>query len=193
MTGRPRCLPFWRACARPARTRSRRISPLELGEDRQQAGHRSTRERGQIQRADLQRNGLLVLGRDASVRPTRNSDGPPCGGVAKKLSRFRLARGPFSGHFRVSPWHGRNLWFPARWEAFYSRRCLGGILARTGFLKGLRVENAPSRWNSRLRIGQFDPIAETSEFPDHSCRPVLLGLFANRWAPFFVTNSLVQD
>ena len=44
-----------------------------------------------------------------------------------------------------------------------------------------------------MRIGQFDPIAETSEFPDHSCRPVLLGLFANRWAPFFVTNSLVQN
>jgi hypothetical protein len=29
--------------------------------------------------------------------------------------------------------------------------------------------------------------------PDHSRGALLLGLFGDRWAPFFVTKSLVQD
>jgi hypothetical protein len=44
-----------------------------------------------------------------------------------------------------------------------------------------------------LRIRRFDPIAEASELPDHSRGALLLGLFGDGWAPFFVTNSLVQD
>jgi hypothetical protein len=44
-----------------------------------------------------------------------------------------------------------------------------------------------------LRIRCFDPIAECSELPDHSHGAFLLGLFRDGWAPFFVTNSLVQD
>jgi DNA-binding winged helix-turn-helix (wHTH) protein len=43
------------------------------------------------------------------------------------------------------------------------------------------------------RIRRFDPIAEASELPDHSRGALLLGLFGDGWAPFFVTNSLVQD
>jgi hypothetical protein len=46
--------------------------------------------------------------------------------------------------------------------------------------------------NRRLRIRKFDPIAESSEFADYSCRPALLGLFANRRAPFLVTEPLLQ-
>src|SRR5258707_3068204 len=42
-------------------------------------------------------------------------------------------------------------------------------------------------------VRRLDPIAETSELPDHSGRALLLGLFGDGWAPFFVTNSLVQD
>src|SRR5215472_11572367 len=56
-----------------------------------------------------------------------------------------------------------------------------------------RVENAPSRWSNRLRIRQFDLIAETPEFPDHSCRSAQLGFLANRWATLLVADSLVQD
>src|SRR5882724_3043228 len=44
-----------------------------------------------------------------------------------------------------------------------------------------------------LRIRCFDPIAKASELPDHSCRALLLRLLGDSWAPFFVTNSLVQD
>ena len=44
-----------------------------------------------------------------------------------------------------------------------------------------------------LRIWRFDPIAEAAELPDHSRRALLLRLFGDGWAPFFVTNSLVQD
>ena len=44
-----------------------------------------------------------------------------------------------------------------------------------------------------MRIRQFDPIAETPEFPDHSCRSAQLGFLANRWAALLVTDSLVQD
>jgi len=44
-----------------------------------------------------------------------------------------------------------------------------------------------------LRIHWFDLVAEASELPDHSRGALLLGLFGDRRAPFFVTNSLVQD
>ena len=44
-----------------------------------------------------------------------------------------------------------------------------------------------------LRIGWFDPIAETSELPDHSGGAPLLRLFGDGGASFFVTDSLVQD
>src|SRR4029453_18807268 len=38
----------------------------------------------------------------------------------------------------------------------------------------------------RLGAGQFDPIAEASELPDHSGRPVSLRLLAQGWASFLV-------
>src|SRR5712664_56305 len=41
--------------------------------------------------------------------------------------------------------------------------------------------------------GWFDPIAEASELPKHLRSAELLRSFGDRWAPFFVTNSLVQD
>jgi hypothetical protein len=44
-----------------------------------------------------------------------------------------------------------------------------------------------------LRIRRFDPIAEASELPEHSRGALLLGLFGDRRAPFFVTHSLVQN
>src|SRR5215831_8130290 len=56
-----------------------------------------------------------------------------------------------------------------------------------------RVENAPLGSSGRLGTRQFDPIAETSEFPDHSGCSALLGLLANRWAAFLVTDSPMQD
>ena len=47
-----------------------------------------------------------------------------------------------------------------------------------------RVEKSLHLCLAGLRIRWFDPIAEASE---------LLRSFGDRWAPFFVTNSLVQD
>jgi hypothetical protein len=44
-----------------------------------------------------------------------------------------------------------------------------------------------------LRIRFVDPIAEASELPDHPPSAELLRSFSNRWASFFVTDSLVQD
>ena len=44
-----------------------------------------------------------------------------------------------------------------------------------------------------MRVGWFDPIAEVSELSEHSGRALLLRLFGDRWAPFFVSNSLVED
>ena len=55
------------------------------------------------------------------------------------------------------------------------------------------VENAPSGWDSWLRVGQFDPIAKTSKFTDHSPGTLALGLFTSGWASFLVTESLVQN
>jgi hypothetical protein len=52
---------------------------------------------------------------------------------------------------------------------------------------------SPRLYLAGLRIGRFDPIAEASELPDHSRGALLLGLFGDRWAPFFVTDSLMQD
>jgi hypothetical protein len=44
-----------------------------------------------------------------------------------------------------------------------------------------------------LRIRWIDPIAETSEWPDDSRSTLLLRLFGDGGASFFVTNSLVLD
>src|SRR5712691_9593622 len=44
-----------------------------------------------------------------------------------------------------------------------------------------------------LRIRWFDPIAEPSELPKHLPSAELLRSFGDRWAPFFVTDSPVQD
>jgi hypothetical protein len=56
-----------------------------------------------------------------------------------------------------------------------------------------RLEKSLRLCLAGLRIRRFDPIAEASELPDHSGGALLLGLFGDGWAPFFVTNSLVQD
>jgi hypothetical protein len=42
-----------------------------------------------------------------------------------------------------------------------------------------------------LRV-QLDPIAEASEVPDH-LPSAKFRSSGNRWAPFFVTDALVQD
>lgn len=56
-----------------------------------------------------------------------------------------------------------------------------------------RLEKSPHLCLAGLRIRRFDPISGASELPDHSRGALLLGLFGDRRAPFFVTNSLVQD
>src|SRR5438552_3652019 len=50
-----------------------------------------------------------------------------------------------------------------------------------------------SYWITRLRSCRLDPVAESSEFPDHSRRALLLRPFADGWAAFLVTDSLMQD
>jgi transposase len=47
--------------------------------------------------------------------------------------------------------------------------------------------------DSAQQIGWFDPVAEASQLPDDSGRALLLRLFGDGWAPFFVADSLVQD
>src|SRR5260370_1642609 len=44
-----------------------------------------------------------------------------------------------------------------------------------------------------LRIRLFDPITEATELQDYASSTVLLRLLGDGWAPFFVTNSPVQD
>jgi hypothetical protein len=44
-----------------------------------------------------------------------------------------------------------------------------------------------------LRVWCFDPVAEASELPKHLRSAELLRSFGDRRAPFFVTDSLVQD
>src|ERR1700692_3578547 len=56
-----------------------------------------------------------------------------------------------------------------------------------------RLEKSLRLGLAGLRIRRFDPIAEASELSDHSRGALLLGLFGDGWAPFFVTSSLVQD
>ena len=51
----------------------------------------------------------------------------------------------------------------------------------------------PSCWIARVRILQFDPVAEGSELPDHSRSACLPRLLSDHWATFVVTNSLMQD
>src|SRR5262245_45703685 len=65
-------------------------------------------------------------------------------------------------------------------------------------LRKMMLEELQARKSLRLclaglRFRRFDPIAETSELPDHLPRAELLRSFGDRWAPLFVTDSLVQD
>ena len=64
-------------------------------------------------------------------------------------------------------------------------------------LRKMMLEDLQPRKSLRLclaglRIRLFDPIAEASEVPDHLPSAELLRSFSNGWAPFFVTDSLVQ-
>src|SRR6266436_3335403 len=61
------------------------------------------------------------------------------------------------------------------------------------FIRINRVEKSLHLCLAGLRIRWFDPIAEASELPKHLRSAELLRSFGDRWAPFFVTNSLVQD
>ena len=58
---------------------------------------------------------------------------------------------------------------------------------------GHRVEKSLRLCLAGLRIRRFDPIAEASELPKHLPSAELLRSLGDRWAPFFVTDSLVQD
>ena len=67
---------------------------------------------------------------------------------------------------------------------------LNGHAAGNG---GYRVEKSLRLCLAGLRIRRFDPIAEASELPKDLPSAELLRSFGDRWAPFFVTDSLVQD
>ena len=67
---------------------------------------------------------------------------------------------------------------------------LNGHAAGNG---GYRVEKSLRLCLAGLRIRRFDPIAEASELPKHLPSAELLRSFGDRWAAFFVTDSLVQD
>ena len=73
-----------------------------------------------------------------------------------------------------------------------------GLQVRTSRMRVLVTGRRLARKSLRLclaglRIRHFDPIAEASELPYHSRRALLLGLFGDGWASFFVTGALVQD
>jgi hypothetical protein len=67
------------------------------------------------------------------------------------------------------------------------------IFARQTSIRLALGRKSPSCLITRLRILWVDPVAEVSELPDHSRSALLLRLFGDGWAPFFVTDSLVQD
>ena len=52
------------------------------------------------------------------------------------------------------------------------------------------VENRVSSGRTSYR---FDSVAKHSEFPDHSCRMALLGLFGHCRAAFFIPNAVMQN
>src|SRR5499425_683403 len=57
----------------------------------------------------------------------------------------------------------------------------------------LRLEKSLRLCLAGLRIREFDPIAKASEVSDHLPSAKLLRSLADRRAPLFVTDSLVQD
>src|SRR6266481_5596961 len=71
--------------------------------------------------------------------------------------------------------------------------CKQKTYGRTKSFRCNRVEKSLHLCLAGLRIRWFDPIAEASELPKHLRSAELLRSFGDRWAPFFVTNSLVQD
>ena len=62
--------------------------------------------------ATLHRKCLLIVGRDAGIEASpQHFRRSSC--LAKNVSRFCLLGSPFSGHFRMSPNHGRRRSFSA--------------------------------------------------------------------------------
>ena len=74
---------------------------------------------------------------------------------------------------------------------YYARHTV--TRAQSELARNNRLEKSLRLCLAGLRIRRFDPIAEASELPDHLPSAELLRSFGDRWAPFFVTDSLVQD
>src|SRR5437773_10195488 len=76
---------------------------------------------------------------------------------------------------------------------FRGPQALNDTYKKQGWGQPTWVEKSLHLCLAGLRIRWFDPIAEASELPKHLRSAELLGSFGDRWAPFFVTDSLVQD
>src|SRR6516164_5753965 len=75
-------------------------------------------------------------------------------------------------------------------ETFLRRKGSGG---RADFRNDLGRKSLLSCLVSGLRSCCLDPVAESSEFANHSCGALLLRPFSDSRTTFFVTDSLVQD
>ena len=64
---------------------------------------------------------------------------------------------------------------------------------RKQMLEEIQDRKSPPLGLAGLRIRRFDPIAEASKLAKHLPSAELLRSFGDRWAPFFVTDSPVQD
>src|SRR5258707_14604869 len=62
-------------------------------------------------------------------------------------------------------------------------------VARGERVTGYRLEKSLRLCLAGLRIRGLDPIAKTSELPDHSRRAPLFRLFGDGWAAFFVSGQ----
>jgi hypothetical protein len=83
----------------------------------------------------------------------------------------------------------------AFWDAYWKADPAAKIYLQSDALPEFshRLEKSLRLCLAGLRIRRFDPIAEASELADHPHGALLFGLFGDRWAPFFVTYSPVQD
>ena len=106
VAGRPSRFPFSRAWAKPSPSSFPQNLPFELGEDRQQSGHRSTGGRGQVQRLGqrheahaemlqfLERRQQIRYRPAPAVQPPdqHHIDLPAAGGLQQFLTSFSLGR-----------------------------------------------------------------------------------------------------
>ena len=133
--------------------------------------------------------------RGAASIPVRNACFATASSRTRRCQRIQISKAPF--------WYVELSWLALEGPQEAPRQEHPLPLAQTREKTQRRLRKIKSRGSSSqgrkslrlclagLMSRRFDPVAELSELPNHLPSAPLLRFFGDRWAAFFVTNSLI--